>query len=294
MSEVSVVIPTLGGKQLGSTIISVNAGSLIPRRILICIPEERELQASVPGHENIEIVRTKVKGQVAQRAVGMAMADTPFIVQLDDDILLEHDCLAQLVAAAKRLGGNTAVSPSFIKPGSGESLYRVDSVSVFKKCYFRLLNGKSGFQPGSITRAGTTLGIDFSKIDSAECESEWLPGGCVLHYLNNVITDNYFPFDGKAFSEDLYFSRLAAMKGLKLYICKDSRCVVDPMPAIEEQGLGEFFRGLSGDLRARALFVRETGRSLPRMYCFYLLHILNFFTRKLLSPRIRKHICASC
>lgn len=282
MDEVSIVVPTLGGEQLGETISSVNAGSFVPERILVCIPEGRELQASISGHDNVEIVRTRVSGQVAQRAVGLGMADTPFIVQLDDDILLEQDCLAQLVAAAKRLGANSAVSPAFIKPGSGESLYRVDSASLVKKCYFRLLNGKRGFQPGTITRAGTTLGIECLDGDVRDIELEWLPGGCVLHYKANVITDNYFPFPGKAFSEDLYFSLLAAKRGIRLYICTGSRCVVDPMPEIEKQGAGEFFRGISGDLRARKKFVKDTGRSLFRMYCFYAIHVLNYFTRKLI------------
>ncbi len=282
MNEVSIVIPTLGGEQLGETISSVNAGGLVPERILVCIPEGRELEVSISGHDNVEIVRTQVRGQVAQRAVGLGMADTPFVLQLDDDILLEQDCLAQLVAAAKRLGGNSAVSPAFIKPGTGESLYRVDSASLFKKCYFRLLNGKCGFQPGIITRAGTTLGIECLDGDVRDIESEWLPGGCVLHYKANIITDNYFPFPGKAFSEDLYFSLLAARKGIKLYISSGSRCVVDPMPDMEKQCAGEFFRGVSGDLRASKKFVKDTGRSLARMYCFYAIHILNYFTRRLI------------
>jgi glycosyltransferase involved in cell wall biosynthesis len=291
--NVSIVIPTLGGKQLESTIESLNSGSLVPGRILVCIPEQSPIEASVTRHVNVEILWTGVRGQVAQRAVGLAMADTEFIVQLDDDILLEQDCLAQLVAAAKRLGDNSAVSPAFVKPGTGESLYRVDSASLFKKCYFRLLNGKQGFQPGTITRAGTTLGIECLDGDVRDIESEWLPGGCVLHYKANAITDNYFPFTGKAFSEDLYFSLLAASKGIKLYICTGSRCVVDPMPEIGKQGAAEFFRVISGDLRARAKFVKDTGRCLPRMYIFYLLHILKYFTCKLLNLRMRKHPCAS-
>jgi glycosyltransferase involved in cell wall biosynthesis len=282
--NLTIVIPTLGGTQLEHTVASINSGTLVPRKILVCIPEESEMKASISEHQNIEIVWTRARGQVAQRAVGLSMADSEFIVQLDDDILLEHDCLEKLLLAAKRVGAKSAISPAFIKPESDESLYQVDSESLIKRLYFYLLNGKQGFQPGIITRAGTTFGINYKDSDYGEIQTEWLPGGCVLHYKANVIKDNYFPFDGKAFSEDLYFSRLAAMKGLKLYISSDSRCVVDPAPKIEKQGLGEFIRGLSGDLRARALFVRDTGRSLPRMYCFYLLHILNYFKRKLLSP----------
>ena len=79
--------------------------------------------ASISEHQNIEIVWTRARGQVAQRAVGLSMADSEFIVQLDDDILLEYDCLEKLLLAAKRVGAKSAISPAFIKPESDESLY---------------------------------------------------------------------------------------------------------------------------------------------------------------------------
>lgn len=280
MDEVSIVIPTLGDEQLGGTINSVNAGSLVPNRILVCIPEDRELKASISGHDNVEIVRTRERGQVAQRAVGLSMADTPFIMQLDDDILLEHECLKLLVTAAEALGKGCAVSPSFINPTTGDSLYRIATSSILKKFYYWLLNGAEGYQPGMITRAGTAFGIDMSKSDSPLRESEWLPGGCVLHHKESVIDDNYFPFNGKAYTEDMYFSLIAKNRGLHLYVSRDSRCYVDAVPPVYKHSASVFFRNLLADMNARKRYVQYTGRSLFRMYCYYLAQVVAWMVGK--------------
>jgi hypothetical protein len=279
-SEISVVIPTLGGAQLAKTIDFINAGTLVPKIIYLCIPEGFELKTSLAHHDNVTMVWTKVRGQVGQRAVGLGMAETSLILQLDDDILLDPGCLAGLVDAWEKLGPDCAVAPSFIKVGTQESLYRIETRTWTKKCYFWLLNGRKGYQPGSITQAGTAFGADLLGGEVSEFESEWLPGGCVLHHRQNLITENYFPFAGKAYSEDLFFSRLARARGLKLYIIRDSRCQVDPMPELARLPLRDIFRQFSGDIRVRKHYVRETGRSLIRMYLYYFVQLLSSIAGK--------------
>jgi len=283
MNAVSVVIPTLGGEQLSSTLASLNSGTLIPEIIYVCIPEKMEILADIQGINNIQVCRTQEKGQVQQRAFGLVISNTDFVLQLDDDIQLEKNCLEQLVQAANRLGKMTAVSPSFINSFTLESLYRVDKISFAKKCYFFLLNGRKGHQSGSITLAGTTLGIDLLDGDQAEMESEWLPGGCVLHHRINIISKNYYPSKGKAYSEDLYFSQLARERGLKLYISRDSKCFVEPSPNIEKLNFQEFCMSISDDLKARKKFVIDTGRSRVRMYLFYLTQVAVYLTLKLID-----------
>jgi glycosyltransferase involved in cell wall biosynthesis len=272
--DITFVMPTLGGTQLEKTIAAINDGSLVPGKILVCIPPGAKIKANLPAGGNTVIVHTDSMGQVTQRAFGMKLADTPYIVQLDDDILLEHECLEHLVAAARTLGKGCAVSPSFINPGTGKSLYRIATSSRLKKLYYWLLNGPEGYRPGTITRAGTAFGIDMTESELPLEESEWLPGGCVLHHKESVISDNYFPFDGKAYTEDMYFSRLAKNRELKLYISRDSRCYVDPVPPVYKDGAGVFFRNLLADMKARKHYVQDTGKSLFRMYGYYLVQVM--------------------
>ena len=77
---------------------------------------------------------------------------------------------------------------------------------------------------GCISKIGTNYGIDIKYMDSEEKETQWIPGGCVLHYTNSTIKENYFPFSGKAFCEDLMHSHLMRKKSLKLWVTKKSSC----------------------------------------------------------------------
>ena len=77
---------------------------------------------------------------------------------------------------------------------------------------------------GTISKIGTNYGVDVNYMNSALKETEWLPGGCVLHYNNSTIKNNYFPFSGKAFCEDLMHSTLLRQKNIKLWITKNASC----------------------------------------------------------------------
>ena len=68
--ELSVVIPTLGGESLGMTIAQLNRGTLVPREILVCIPEKEAPRVQNLGLPGAGIILTDVRGQVAQHARG--------------------------------------------------------------------------------------------------------------------------------------------------------------------------------------------------------------------------------
>jgi glycosyltransferase involved in cell wall biosynthesis len=276
----TVVIPTLGGEGLVETINALRNGSVIPDKILICIPKGFEKSVNHLAGPGVEIFITKTKGQVSQRALGISASKSEYILQLDDDIHLAPQCLETLLETSIKLGSNVAVSPSFISTVSGKSLYKINTTSKLKKLYFWILNGKKGYQPGTLTLAGTCFGIDYELVDASEIEVDWLPGGCVLHHRDNVITENYYPFSGKAYAEDLYFSSIARSKGLKLYICTGANCQVEPMPPLVTMTYKEFKNFLASDLKVRKNFVIQSGLSLLRMYYFYLVIIAYYLAGK--------------
>ena len=45
-----------------------------------------------------------------------------------------------------------------------------------------------------------------------------LSGGCVLHYKKNLVLENYYNYDGKAFGEDFIHSFLLYKKSINLYL----------------------------------------------------------------------------
>ena len=86
---ISVIIATLGGKSVISTVNSINNGSIIPNEILICIPKEFIENAFINlQYDNVKIVETNEKGQVIQRIKGFNLAIYEYVLQIDDDVIL--------------------------------------------------------------------------------------------------------------------------------------------------------------------------------------------------------------
>ena len=86
--------------------------------------------------------------------------------------------------------------------------------------YYFLLNGRERFKSGSISLAGICFGVNKEdlKKQTGLIAVDWQSGGCVLHKKKNLILDDYYPFSGKAFSEDLIHSYLLKKEGLKKLI----------------------------------------------------------------------------
>jgi len=85
-----VVVATLGGESLLKTIECLNSSSVIPNKILICIPANYFYETKDLHFNNIEIIQTQSKGQVFQRSEGFKKAMCEFVMQIDDDIKRLH------------------------------------------------------------------------------------------------------------------------------------------------------------------------------------------------------------
>jgi hypothetical protein len=81
--QVSAVIATLGGPSLRKTIEHLNRGTVVPQKILICIPEPEAQRLETFPFPNVMIIQTPCRGQVAQRAYGFRLAKGDFVLQLD-------------------------------------------------------------------------------------------------------------------------------------------------------------------------------------------------------------------
>ena len=60
---------------------------------------------------NVKIIETDVKGQVAQRIKGFFYAKSPYVLQLDDDIFLDNDCIKELLGFMQNHNEKIAVCP---------------------------------------------------------------------------------------------------------------------------------------------------------------------------------------
>lgn len=269
---VSVVIATLGEAQISKTIATINAGSVVPGEILVCIPDQYSENVKKIEASNIRVVSTKFMGQVTQRAEGFKQARNPFVMQIDDDIDLNVDALELMVDALCLLGRGNVVGPVFLNKNTGMPLspFSVGAKGQLINIYYYFF----GALPFGKARMGCLSSICVnSSIDPNYCtdrivKTQWLAGGCVLGYRDDLILDNFFPFSGKAYAEDALHSYLRSNRGIVHNVVVTAQVAIDPPHNAFS------LRDFSREMRVRIKIVRLMQGSIGRKMIYIIAEIL--------------------
>lgn len=279
--SISVVIPTLGGPSLESTIAALNGASVVPAEILLCVPEREAGTLRRFAEPNVRVLATSTRGQVSQRAEGFRQAAHPLVLQLDDDLIVAATCLERLRETLLGLGRNSAVAPSLVDRDTGVSIYKKPARPAWaERIYYGLLNGRRGYEPGRVYLSGAAVGVDATAPGPDVREVQWVPGGCVLHYREELVLDAYFPFPGKAFCEDIIHSHLMTSRGLRLFVDTRAECGVESI-ADSTFDVRQFWRMLRQDYRARRYYLTIAKRPSPRLHLFVGTRILSYLAGRL-------------
>lgn len=267
--KVSVVIATLGGDSLHETIKKINSGTVVPDEIIISIPEQYFFRVNGLKYENIKVLKTLIKGQVAQRVIGFKEAAGDFVLQVDDDILLNESCIEELIKTLKSNGRKSVAGAAFYEVSTDKPLYKkIEKNKILQNLYYWLVNGKDGYMQGIIDKAGMSIGVNYTTLTEDEFMVEWLAGGCVAHYKDNLILEDFYPYKGKAYCEDLIHSYLLSSVGCKLVVNKYAKCHIDIFRS-HELSFNEYWDFFKSDYKARAYFVGLSDKSLLRMHFHY-------------------------
>lgn len=278
---ISVVIATLGGKFLKSTLNSLNQGSVCPAEILICIPATEAENVAHLEDENVRILKTDFRGQVAQRRFGFASAKHEIVMQLDDDMLVDRLCVECLLTTLKAFGPKVAVAPALLDQKTGNSVYKKPvSHRILLAFYYWLMNGSAGYVPGKIDKSGSAVGVDPAQSDARLHDVEWLAGGCVLHYRDNLVLDNFWPLAGKAYYEDVVHSYLLRGKGVRLLVDVNARCWLETFSQASFEPK-EFLKNLYKDYLARKYWMNRFACESPRMYIYYFTRCVSYLYRRI-------------
>jgi len=266
----SVVIPSLGG-DLTETLDSIFTSRISqPIEVIICLPNISHTIKNISNYHNhnLRIIYSEQYGQVYQRIVGFTESKGEYVLQLDDDILLNKDCLMRLVSTLEILPKNSCISPCLFNI-DGSPMYGQKKSGILS-VYYRLINGKLGYQPGGITRAGTNFGVNPTETTKELLQVDWQPGGCVLHRKENLILSDYYPNKGKAYCEDLIHSFLLRKSGVSLFVDTKAKCATLLNSRLS------FFKDLMADYRARRYFVKLANLSVVRMWLHYIVYVVRF------------------
>lgn len=117
---------------------------------------------------------------------------------------------------------------------------------------------------------------------SVPYEVEWLPGGCVLHHRENLILEDFYPFVGKAFAEDLFHARLLRINNVRLVREPNAIAQVSQSSA-KAEGIYHFLKIMIQSIRAHWLFVRMSNKSSTRFCLFVVVNIFAICVRKVKS-----------
>ena len=263
--NISVVIPSLGG-DLCDTLDSINSSSVYPDEVIVCLPNDSHSVKNADRYENLTVIYAGRYGQVYQRIVGFHQAKGDYIYQSDDDILLDNQCLEKLVSSLKGLPKASTVSPCLFNI-NGEPFYK-NSKTTLLATYYYLVNGRHGYKPGGVTLAGTNIGVNPSDVTSNLVKVEWQPGGCVMHRRENLVLEDFYPYKGKAYCEDLIHSFLLRKAGVGLFVNTHAKCTefLNPRPSLLNE--------LVPDFKIRLYFVNMADLSKVRMLIHYMIYII--------------------
>ncbi len=234
----SIIIATLGGKSIESTIQSLLNSTKIADEILICIPSGYEHNVSHLQNELVKIIVTEKKGQVTQRTIGFLKARYDFVLQLDDDIILEKDAIGSLIEMLIQLGPGNVVGPVYYDPLSQNCIHKVMTgfPGFIKNCFdCTFCAAPWGISKmGKVTSIGINYGVDDFYCTTNPVKVEWLAGGCVLSYHKDLILHAYFPFEGKAYCEDIYHSYYRSKANIHSWIHTQVKVFIEnPIPAFD-------------------------------------------------------------
>ena len=279
LASLSVVIATLGGDSLKRTIESLNSGTIVPDEIVICIPMNEASRAEKFHAPNLKILKTTVRGQVAQRAAGFANVKNSFVMQLDDDMIVHYRCIEHLLCNVQ-LEKRMAVAPVLVDFETGLSAYRTPPKNAyFSSLYYWMQNGAAGYQPGSVYLSGTPEGVDPWSQDQSLIEVQWLAGGCVMHRRENLILENFYPFSGKAFYEDIIHSYHLRSNDIRLAIDPKAICSLELTP-LTNLSPKEFIGSLISEFKVKKYYFQISSQHSYRIYFFYVFYAFNYFYKR--------------
>ena len=227
-NNVAVVIPTLGKVNLNILLDALDQSTIKPSEVIIVVPFQKKINIQKFKHFNIRIIHTDYKHQVKQRIAGFKESNCNLVLQLDDECILQNDCLEKLISVILEKGDLSSVSPSSLDKNGIFSMWMTDPLrisNIFYNLMMFIANGSKGYQPGKMSRSGLNLG--YSTTIKYPYEVDWIPGGCALHYKKNLIIENYYPIFGKSFSEDILHSYLLRKKHIKLFHVPQAKCIMN-------------------------------------------------------------------
>lgn len=230
-SEFSIVVPSLliiSVKHIDEYSASLN----IPA--FISIPYK--FQGPFEFTPNISYIRSPLSGQVVQRLFAVNHVHSTYILAMDDDIYIPIQQLSDLFSKYKLLIvsfeipilGVQIVSRSNLVTTSRQlSAFALRLLSVVESTSVHQLLRPSSLSPLCFNTSHNSCFSDSNTSNVGCYRSDWISGGFFIAPRSVFPSENYYPFQGKAFAEDLILSFLFKRAGSSLFIANSAVALTD-------------------------------------------------------------------
>ena len=278
---VSIVVPTLGSKHLELCLEKINLSIYLPKEVILVFPKDnlRNTKINFSKFKNLKIklVTSNKKNQVFQRILGFKKSNCKFVMQLDDDILVEKKCIYSLYNFLKK-NNLAAVSPKFKYSNKLSIIYKKPQNFILK-FYHWLINSTDGYSPGKVALSG----FNYAEEHKSKGVSihEWLCGGAVMHNRKNLILKNYYPYQfSKCFCEDILHSLILRRKGIKLFKYFDAKVseILEGNIVIKSNKI-RTFRNFYSEYLIKKYIVKKFELSKTRLNIYYLIYFFRIFVK---------------
>lgn len=285
IKDLTIIIAT-NLKNIQKTNISqINNYASNDIKIILSIPPELDVIKTfkLGFSEKILIINSKLTGQVKQRQYAYKFCKTKFIMQMDDDIEFDTKKINTLLLHFRKLPHKSCLAPYLNLKHN--SFSKISSIARNLFLYSDLFP-----KPGSIARSA--FPVPYVKLKKSPNtlyeEVNWLPGGILILRKEDIIKEDYFPFKGKAFCEDLIHSFILKEKGIKLYI-SNKLSFKTPIESYRNLNLFNFSKLIKNDFLIRNYYRNLVkNKFLPFLVaylyifaCYFLTKIRRFFLNKL-------------
>mgnify|MGYP000182676296 CR=1 FL=1 len=130
INDLTIVIATLGGESLPAVLNNIFSSSYVPYQIIIVKPLNINLEESIYKNSKIKIISSYTFGQVLQRSIGFANCKTNFVLQLDDDIILEKKSIEYLYRSIAAKKNKASIAPILKYYEDNKSVYNIKSINI--------------------------------------------------------------------------------------------------------------------------------------------------------------------
>ena len=137
-------------------------------------------------------------------------------------------------------------------------------------------------KPGTILKSTFQVSHYYPIDPNKEIESvDWISGGISIIRKENIIKNEYFNFEGKAYCEDLIHSNLLKNNGIKLFISNKSFYKTE-LQDYKDLKIQDFINFVKNDFKARNYYRKSIQNTLRPFLTAYFLLIINYILRKIL------------